>query len=125
MPEDKLAPFVNQKYINLQTFRKSGEPVNTPIWFAGFDGEFCVYTTENTWKVKRMRNNPRVRIAPCDARGNLKGEWVDGEARFLEGAEAERAQVLLTRKYGLLKRLMDFFSGFRKYKRVAFAIKVT
>ena len=72
-----------------------------------------------------MRNNSRVRIAPCDARGNLKGEWVEGSSRFLEGQEADRAQVLLTQKYGLLKRLMDFFSRFRKHKRVAFAIKVT
>lgn len=123
-PDDTLARFANHKYINLQTFKKDGTPVNTPLWFAEYSGELVIYTTANTWKVKRMRNNPRVRIAPCDVRGNLKGEWIEGAARLLEGADAERAHGLLTRKYGLLKRLMDLFSRFRTEPRVAFALRL-
>src|SRR5690242_18441135 len=113
MSEDKLAQFANQKYINLQTFNKDGTGVATPVWFAEGDGELVVYTTANSGKMKRLRNNKRVRVAVCDVRGNLKGEWVDGEARLFDVAEAARGNRLLTKKYGLIKRIMDFFSKFR------------
>jgi len=124
MSEDKLAQFANQKYINLQTFRKNGTPVATPVWFAELGGELYVYTLENSGKIKRLRNNRRVRIAVSDARGKLKGEWMDGEARLLDAAEAAKGNRLITEKYGLIKRIMDFFSKFRKQQRAAFAIRL-
>lgn len=124
MSEDKLAQFANQKYISLQTFRKNGTPVDTPVWFAESGGELYVYTVANSGKVKRLRNNSHVRIAVCDMRGNLKGEWVDAEARLLDATEATRGNRLITKKYGLIKRLMDFFSKFRSQPRAVFVIRV-
>jgi uncharacterized protein len=124
MSADKLAQFAGQKYINLQTFKRDGTPVATPLWFAESGDELVFYTTDNTGKVKRIRNNPRVRVAVSDMRGNLKGEWVEAEARRLGEAEAAKANRLITRKYGLIKRAMDFFSKFRKQSRAAFAIRV-
>lgn len=124
MSENRLAPFANQKYINLQTFKKDGTPVATPVWFAEVGGELFVYTVANSGKIKRLRNNRRVRIAVCDVRGNLKGEWVDGEARLLDATEAASGNRLITQKYGLIKRIMDFFSRFRKQQRAVFAIRV-
>jgi PPOX class probable F420-dependent enzyme len=124
MSQDKLAQFADQKYINLQTFRKNGTSVATPVWFAEGGGELYVYTLANSGKMKRLRNNRRVRIAVSDLRGNLKGEWVDGEARLLDAAEAAKGNRLLTKKYSLLKRIMDFFSKFRKQQRAVFAIRV-
>src|SRR5207237_5140328 len=58
-----------------------------------------VYTLADAGKAKRLRNNPRARIAPCDMRGRVTGEWADAEARFVQGEEATRANDLLDRKY--------------------------
>ena len=124
MSEDKLAQFAGQKYINLQTFKRDGTAVATPLWFAESGGELVFYTTATSGKVKRLRNNPRVRVAVSDVRGNLKGEWLDGEARRLDEAEAAQANRLITQKYGLIKRAMDFFARFRKSPRAAFAIRL-
>jgi hypothetical protein len=119
---NKLAQFAKQNYFNLESFRKNGQGVCTPLWFAEDNGVFYFYTVADSYKVKRLRNNPRVRIAPCDARGKLKGEWVEATARRLEGAEAQRADALLNRKYGLLKRVLNFFGKLRGHQRAAFAI---
>jgi len=124
MSEDKLAQFANQKYINLQTFKRDGTPVATPLWFAESAGELVVYTAADSGKVKRLRNNRRVRIAVCDARGKLKGKWVEAEARLLDAAESANANRLITEKYGLIKRIMDFFTRFRKSPRATFALRV-
>jgi PPOX class probable F420-dependent enzyme len=124
MSEDKLTQFANQKYINLQTFKKDGTPVATPVWFAEDGGELYVYTLANSGKMKRLRNNRRVRIAVSDARGKLKGEWVDAEARLLDEAESTKGHRRITEKYGLIKRILDFFSKFRKQQRAVFAIRV-
>jgi PPOX class probable F420-dependent enzyme len=124
MSQDKLAQFANQKYINLQTFKKDGMPVATPVWFAEDGGELYVYTLANSGKMKRLRNNRRVRIAVSDARGKLKGEWVDAEARLLDEAESAKGQRLITKKYGLIKRIMSFFSKLRKLQHAVFAIRV-
>lgn len=121
---DAIAQFAKAKYINLETFRKTGIGVRTPVWFAQDNETFYIYTVPNMGKVKRIRNNPKVRIAPCDFRGNLRGAWVDGRARFCEGSEAQHGQEMLRRKYGLLKRIGDFFASFRKRGQVVIAIEL-
>lgn len=123
MSNEKLTEFAGQNYLNLASYRKDGTAVNTPLWFAQEGGQFYVYSLANAWKVKRIRNNPRVKIAPCDIRGNLKGEWVEAEARVVDSATAEHAHKLLNKKYGLMKRLGDFFSKIRKRERVVMAIR--
>jgi uncharacterized protein len=123
MSSEKLAQFANEKYLSLESFRKNGSPVATPVWFAEEDGVFYIYSLANAGKVKRIRNNPHVRIAPCDMRGKLKGSWADAEARILDRAGDEKAHSLLNRKYGLLKRIGDFFSKLRKRERATIAIE--
>ena len=124
MSSEKSAQFAGQKYLSLETYRKTGAPVQTPVWFAEQKGVFFIYSLANAGKMKRIRNNPRVRIAPCDFRGNVKGEWVDAEARILDRAGAESAHRLLNRKYGFVKRLGDFFSRLRKRERATVALEV-
>ena len=119
---DKLAQFANQKYLNLESYRKNGQGVRTPLWFVEDDGVLYFYTVAHSYKVKRLRNNPRVRIAPCDARGKVKGEWVDATARRLDAAEARHANELLNRKYGWMKRALNFLAKIRGHERAAFAI---
>ena len=90
-----------QQFINLTTFRKTGAAVSTPVWFA-LDGSRLVMTTNATaGKAKRIRNNPRVQVAPSDMKGTPLGESVKGKARILQGDEAKAAEKLLKKKYGL------------------------
>ncbi|HUJ41722.1 MAG TPA: PPOX class F420-dependent oxidoreductase [Candidatus Acidoferrales bacterium] len=122
MSPDPLAQFAGRSYISLESFRKSGQGVAVPVWFAVRDGIFYVYSEAAAGKVKRIRANPRVRLAPCDARGRLRGEWVEATARLLEADEALRADALLNAKYGWQKRLLGFFARFRPHPRAYIAI---
>ena len=127
-PASPFAAFAGHKYLNLETFRKSGAGVRTPVWFAEALPEvpgaapLYVYTIGNTGKLKRIRNNARVRIVPCDMRGRLLGEWMEARAEILDGAEAEKGMKLLNRKYAPWKQLLDFFALFRRRNRIVFAI---
>ena len=122
MPDPKLAPFDGQKYISLETFKKNGQGVKTPIWFVLQKNAFYVYTEADSWKVKRIRNNPRVRVAVCTVRGNIKGPWLDATASLVEGDERLAADNLLDRKY-LLKKLFNFLSRTNRHKRAMIRIE--
>ena len=124
MNDEKLAQFANQKYLNLETYKKSGQGVQTPVWFAENKGLFYIYSLANAGKVKRIRNNPKVKIAPCDFRGKLKGVWIEAKARMGEGDESELAHRLLNKKYGLMKRIGNFVSKLRKRKNVVIVVQV-
>jgi PPOX class probable F420-dependent enzyme len=119
---DALSAFTGHNYLSLETFRKTGVGVRTPLWFAEKDGEFLLYTLADSGKVKRIRNNPRVRVAPSNMSGKLLGDWVDAQARFLDGEEARAANQLLNRKY-LLKAFFDWTSKLRKTPRVYLAVR--
>ncbi len=127
----RFAAFTGRKYLNLETFKKSGEGVKTPVWFAAdpsvsldsSDAKLYVYTIDASGKVKRIRNNQRVRIAPCDMRGRVLGDWVEAHAEIVSGAEAEHGMQLLNKKYFPWRQLLDFFAMFRKRERTAFVIR--
>jgi PPOX class probable F420-dependent enzyme len=87
------------KYLSLTSFRRDGSGVATPMWFVADGGQLVVETDADSYKVKRIRRDPHVRIAVCDARGRLRGEAVDAEARVLPDSERERVERLLARKY--------------------------
>jgi uncharacterized protein len=125
------AAFAGHNYLNLETFKKNGEGVKTPVWFAADPASdlasaaarLYAYSTGDSGKVKRIRNNGRVRIAPCDLRGNLLGEWVEARAEIVTGAEAEYADRRLDKKYFPWKQLLNFFASFRRRGRVGFVIR--
>ena len=119
-----ITQFANAKYMNLEAFRKTGVGVRTPVWFAQEDEVFYVYSAPDAGKVKRIRNNPKVRVAPCDFRGNLNGAWWDAHARICEGPEAAHGQELLRSKYGWLKTVGDFFSRLRGRTQTVIAIEI-
>jgi len=135
MSDAAFAPLQRHTYLNLETFRKNGASVRTPVWFAG-DSEsgpagsasrvpltLYVYSADDSGKAKRIRKNPRARVAPCDMRGRLLGNWVEARAEIVTGAEAERGMQLLNKKYWPWKQILDFFSRFGKHGRVMFAIR--
>lgn len=126
---DAVAQFANTKYFNLETFRKTGIGVRTPVWFApdpAISGVtvFYIFSEANVGKVKRIRNNPKVRIAPCSMRGELRGAWVDARARICAGDEVAHGRQLLRRKYGWLKILGDFFGRLLRHQNVIIAIEM-
>jgi uncharacterized protein len=122
MSTNSFTPFANQKYLNMETYRKTGKPVATPVWFAEENGTLYIYSLANAGKVKRIRNNPQVRIVPCDVRGNPKGEWVEVKARILDERGAALGHRLLNQKYGWMKRIGDAFSQLRQRRRVVIAM---
>jgi PPOX class probable F420-dependent enzyme len=101
------------KYALLVTYRRSGEAVPTPVWF-GLDGEGRLYVRSeaSSGKVKRLRANNRVMVAPATSRGRPLGPLADGAARVLpQGAESERAERALRSNYGLGRRVYEGMSG--------------
>jgi PPOX class probable F420-dependent enzyme len=126
-----FAAFAGHKYLNLETFKKNGDGVKTPVWFAAdtsasldsTEARLYVYTIGVSGKVKRIRNNGRVRVAPCNARGGVLGDWVDARAEIVTGAEAEHGMQLLNKKYVPWKQLLDFFAMFRRRERTVFAVR--
>ncbi len=121
---DKLAQFSKQKYVNLETFKKSGQAVRTPLWFVEREGVLYMRTPAASAKVRRIRNNQHVRVVPSDVRGNPLGLWQDGEAHLIDADDAEWVNDLIKRKYGLLKRLIDIRSRLRGTKAVVIAVRV-
>jgi PPOX class probable F420-dependent enzyme len=124
MSLNSLAAFAHQKYLSLETYRKTGTPVATPVWFAEAHGTLYVYSLANAGKVKRIRTNSQVRIVPCDIRGHPQGTWVDATARILDAGGAAYGHQLLNQKYGWIKRIGDLFSRLRQRARVVIAIDI-
>ncbi|HEX7138436.1 MAG TPA: PPOX class F420-dependent oxidoreductase [Vicinamibacterales bacterium] len=97
-PDPTLSQFDGQNYISLETFRKNGQGVKTPVWFVRQNDVFYVYTEADSGKVKRIRNNSRVRVAVCNMRGDVRGPWLDATASLIDGDERRAADSLLDRK---------------------------
>lgn len=119
---DQLAQFAGQDYLNLETYRRSGDPVRTPVWFAEENGVLYIYSLADAGKIKRIRRNPRVRIVPCSFNGTLLGAWVEGNARILAGAEAARGDALLDKKYGWQRKLGNLWRRIMPKERAVVAI---
>ena len=86
------------KYISLTTFRKSGTPVATPVWFVEREGKICVWTQSNSGKMKRLRHNAKMTVAPCTMRGKVVGPTVEGlgvhsQDIVQKGKSADRRQA--------------------------------
>ena len=100
-----------QQYLNLETVRKSGVTVRTPVWFVQ-DGETVyIRTVANSGKVKRIRNNGLVNMAPCKMDGALLGDWFPAVAREVKDEDiAQKVDHLLDQKYGLMKKVFGLAS---------------
>ena len=96
------------RYFSLATFRKSGTAVPTPVWYAEVDGRYYVFSAGDAGKVKRLRNGNKARVALCDARGGLLGDWHEATARLFDEDElVEKAHRALRAKYGWQMILAD------------------
>jgi len=120
---NQLEQFLDQKYINLETYKNDGTPIRTPVWFVIDKNLIYVITRDSTGKVKRLGNNQNVRIVPCSFKGEPKNEWVKGAAENITGEEADKVIKLRKKKYGMFARLIGIFTS-QKGNIVVYSIEL-
>ncbi|MBW0018522.1 MAG: PPOX class F420-dependent oxidoreductase [Mycobacterium sp.] len=108
-----FADLAKAQYILLTTFTKDGRPKPVPIWAAADGDRLLVITEGKSWKVKRIRNNPRVTLAVCDLRGRPKSDAVDGTATILDSSQTRAVYDAIGNRYGILGKVFNFVSKLR------------
>ncbi len=102
----KLSSLADERYVSITTFRRDGTPASTPVWVVSDDPHrLLVATGAGTWKVRRIKRDPHVRVAGCSARGKVRGEAVDAVARLVD--ERPLVRRLQHEKYGWQMRLIE------------------
>ena len=120
-----LDQLTKHQYLNIETFRKSGVSVRTPVWFVQDGDTVFVRTVANSGKVKRIRNNGRVNIAPCKMDGALLGDWLSATAReVIDEVTDQKVDRLLDQKYGLMKKMFTMTSALQGRKNTVLELKV-
>lgn len=115
----------HRQYINVETFRKSGLGVKTPVWFVVDGDTILVRTLANSGKVKRIRNNPQVNIAVCKVDGTPISDWVPANAREVVDPDVQqKVDRLLDKKYGLMKKMFALASSLQGRKYTVLEIKL-
>ena len=94
------------KYLSLTTYRRDGTPVATPVWFAEDGGRLYVVTPARSHKARRLRRNPSATVAPCNARGTVKGDQVAARVAFLPESEFARVDRLMAERYRIRRKLV-------------------
>jgi len=109
-----LKPFEKQQYLNIETFRKSGLGVKTPVWFVQEGETLYVWTQAQSGKVKRIRNNGAVRIVPSTGNGEPLSEWLPAQAKLDETPAAlKHVNALMSKKYGFMFHVFGFLGKLR------------
>lgn len=119
---DRLAA---EKYVLLTTFRRDGRAVPTPVWVVRDGDALAVWTVADSGKVKRIRRDGTVTVAPCDVRGRPHGTAVQGYATLCDPAGTRRIRGLLKQKYRLIGRLSLLGSRLRRGEQGTVGIRVT
>jgi len=111
-----FADLAKAQYILLTTFTKDGRPKPTPIW-AAVDSErgdrLLVITVGDSWKVKRIRNTPRVTMATCTMGGRPTSEAIEGTAALLDASQTGAVYHAIGKRYGIVGKVFNFFSKLR------------
>jgi hypothetical protein len=116
-----MSQFSGRRYINVESYKKDGTPKLTPVQSIERDGTVYFRTGPDTWKVKRIRNNPHIRIVLSDMRGNPLGEWVEGEAEVLDGTDKIKAEQFFKEEYGPVgNSLINLVGRMRGHRLTAF-----
>jgi uncharacterized protein len=108
-----FADIAAAQYVLLTTFTKDGRPKPTPVWVARDGNRLLVISEEKSWKVKRIRNTPRVTLAVCDIRGRPKSEAIEATATILDKSHNGAVYDAIGRRYGLIGRVFNVFSKLR------------
>ena len=108
-----FADIAKAQYVLLTTFTKDGRPKPTPVWAASDGDRMLVISEGKAWKVKRIRNTPRVTLAVCDIRGRPKSEAIEATAAILDKSQTGAVYDAIGREYGIVGRLFNLFSKLR------------
>ena len=108
-----FADVAKAQYVLLTTFTKDGRPKPTPIWAANDGNRMLVITQAKSWKVKRIRNTPRVTLAICDMRGNPKSDPIEATATILDSSQTGVVYDAIGNEYGIVGRVFNLFSKLR------------
>jgi hypothetical protein len=124
--DEKLKQFEGKSFLNLETFRKNGAGVKTPVWFTRNEETIYVRTVAGSGKVKRIRNKREVQIVPCEANGTPTGEWIAAHAVEVTDPEsAELVRRLLEKKYGVVQvKAFAAMTALRKEKYTVLKIQL-
>jgi hypothetical protein len=124
MGSKPFAALERQQFISLTTFRKNGQAVPTPVWFAQVGDRLYVLTDGKSGKAKRIRNSGAVTVAPCKANGTLLGPAVNAQARILPPDEEAVALRALNKKYGWQKKLFELMWQLQRTKRQTIYLEI-
>jgi PPOX class probable F420-dependent enzyme len=121
-----LKQFEKQQYLTIETFRKNGQGVKTPVWFVQDEETLLVWTESGSGKAKRIRNNCTVRVAPSTSSGEPVGEWLPAHAQSDESPNAiQNVEKLMKKKYGVMFNIFSFIGRMRSgAKHIAIKIQV-
>ena len=110
----KLKQFEKQQYLSIESLRKNGQAVKTPVWFVQ-DGEtLLVWTQAGSGKARRIRRDGKIRVAPCTGSGEPIGEWSQARAQTDESPEAiKHVTTLMKKKYGAMFSIFGFIGRMR------------
>lgn len=106
----------DEEYVSLVTYKADGTPKPLPVWIVDLGDNTVGFTTwGESWKAKRVRNNPKVTLQPCDQRGNITegSAIVEGTARMTEGAEYTKVAALVKEKYGFMVTMVKTMNKVR------------
>src|SRR5438270_11678902 len=110
-PTGSIVDLRGHKYCVLVSYRKNGQPMPSPLWFGVADGKLYFQTSRDGFKIKRIKNNPEVRVAPCTSRGKPVGPPFVGKARVVPDADASVAERAVQSNYGIGRKIYTLFSG--------------
>ena len=126
MVANSLAQFQKKNYLNIESYRKSGEAVRTPVWFVEDGGSLFVRTGPNSGKVKRLKRNPNLMVVPCSMSGDPQGTWVPATFEIIsDEQQAGKINSLFNKKYGLQKAILELFEGANRNESVTLKIQLT
>ncbi|MGB2969783.1 MAG: PPOX class F420-dependent oxidoreductase, partial [Candidatus Nanopelagicales bacterium] len=122
---NELDRLSESKYISISTTRKNGEKIATPVWVTREGNALYVITGADSGKVKRIRNNPHVEVAPCDARGRLKGDVVAGTVEILDADGTEEVRSRVSKRFGLMYKVLTLMEKVRGSGDGRVGLKIT
>jgi len=121
MPD--FSRFRKEEFLSLETYRKNGETIKSPMWFAQDNDALYLWTMADTSKVKRIRNNPHVNIAPCKRMGAVTGEWMTAHATIDDSPiVVAQVEAMLLKKVGLFFRIFRFIDAIRDRQKNSYRI---
>lgn len=120
---DELKQFDDQQYLAIETFRKNGRGVKTPVWFASEGTALHIWTLADSGKAQRIRRDGSVRVVPCTGSGEPLGDWLEAHATADDSPEAvKRVTRLFTKKYGVLFHLFRWSGILRRARSTTLTV---